>query len=713
MTDGPEKKVGPYTTFYLIFSICFSLGIILIALLYATDAVTGSQVLPIASIVFALYVIVAVFLQYLGIKRFVEFQHILEESEDKFSKAFISNPTLYSLNDYETAEYVEVNDSFCSVLGYSRAEVIGKRPIDLGVFARADLMGLMDKMTREGRVRNLEVRFHTKSGKRGIGLISSEFMESGGRKYLVSSASDITEHKEAEERHKTLIENLTDLIIIVDENRKIKWISPSTKHYGFQPHDLVGLNIFDFTYPEEEEKNEEAWDWVLKHPHQSYHEKNIRNVAAEGRVIHTDNTYVYLPDFPGIEGILIVAHDITEKVIAESFLKESEERFRIASQIRNDVIYEWYPFQKDLNKSLLFYGIENVVEQFGLSSENIPAKIEDWGKYVHREDMPKLMNSVKLHETLKTPIEEEYRFVLEDGTTKFWKLKSIPCLDKAGNLIKWIGGGSETTEEKRTQELMIQTEKMMSVGGLAAGMAHEINNPLGAIMQGAQNLERRLSPDLAVNIQIADKHNLSLKSLQAYLEERKILLFLDSMKESGQRAATIVKDMLRFSRKSESKMAPTDLAELIENVLELAGKDYDLKKKYDFRKVRIIKEFDSNLPLVPCTQTEIEQVVLNLLKNASQAMAQDHGNEPHRIVIRLSNDEHLARIEVEDNGPGIDEKIRKRIFEPFFTTKPVGEGTGLGLSVSYMIISHNHKGTLEVESELGNGTKFLIGLPLE
>lgn len=160
-------------------------------------------------------------------------------------------------------------------------------------------------------------------------------------------------------------------------------------------------------------------------------------------------------------------------------------------------------------------------------------------------------------------------------------------------------------------------------------------------------------------------------------------------------------------------MAPTNLVELMEKVLDLASKDYNLKKKYDFRNISIIKEFAANLPLVPCTETEIEQVILNLLSNAAWAMAHEKNADPPQIVMRVKVEKDIARIEIEDNGPGMDEKTRKQIFEPFFTTKPVGEGTGLGLSVSYMIIANNHHGTMEVESDIGKGAKFVIRLPSE
>jgi signal transduction histidine kinase len=273
----------------------------------------------------------------------------------------------------------------------------------------------------------------------------------------------------------------------------------------------------------------------------------------------------------------------------------------------------------------------------------------------------------------------------------------------------------DVTERVRFEEMMIQTEKMMSVGGLAAGMAHEINNPLGGIVQSAQNIIRRISPELPINEQTARDCGTDLESVRAYLDKRNILKFLESIRESGQRAAKIVGNMLNFSRQSESLMAPVNLPELLNRSTELAAHDYNLKKKYDFRHIEIIRDFAPDLPKVPCTATEIEQVILNLIRNAAQAMSGGKGQMSDvkgHIILRLKKEENMARIEVEDNGPGMDEKTLERIFEPFFTTKEVGTGTGLGLSVSYFIITNNHKGTIKAESVPGKGTKFIIHLPL-
>jgi signal transduction histidine kinase len=147
--------------------------------------------------------------------------------------------------------------------------------------------------------------------------------------------------------------------------------------------------------------------------------------------------------------------------------------------------------------------------------------------------------------------------------------------------------------------------------------------------------------------------------------------------------------------------------------VELAQSDYDLKKSYDFKRIAIVRDYDDDLRQIDCTETEIEQVLLNLLRNAAQAMAQaDPSRQDPRIVLRACNAPHGVRIEVQDNGPGMPPSLQRRVFEPFFTTKPPGVGTGLGLSVSYFIVTSGHAGSMWVESEQGTGSKFVFELPV-
>ncbi len=273
----------------------------------------------------------------------------------------------------------------------------------------------------------------------------------------------------------------------------------------------------------------------------------------------------------------------------------------------------------------------------------------------------------------------------------------------------------DITDRLGMEELMVQSEKMLSVGGLAAGMAHEINNPLGAILHNVQNIRRRLSPELPKNLEVAGEVGVHLEDLNHYLEAREIPKLMDGIQYAGSRAAKIVSHMLSFSRRSHRQMTACELPALLEQAVEIAGNDFDLTGGFDFKSLQIVHEFDARLGPVPVIANEVEQVLLNLLKNAAQAIHQrddEEEGELGRIILRTRLNPPWAEIQVEDNGCGMPEKVRKRIFEPFFTTKEVGQGTGLGLSVSYFIITNNHKGQMEVQSELGQGTCFTLRLPL-
>jgi len=270
----------------------------------------------------------------------------------------------------------------------------------------------------------------------------------------------------------------------------------------------------------------------------------------------------------------------------------------------------------------------------------------------------------------------------------------------------------DVTARVRMEEVLMQTEKMLSVGALAAGMAHEINNPLAGILQGAQSVIRRFDPNLPPNREAAGRRGLDMETLSLYLKDRGILTLLESIKESGVRASRIVTNILEFSRRSDLSKAQVALPQIVDKALELALSEFDLKRKFDFRHILIVREDDKSLQPVWCVPTQIEQVILNLLKNSAQALSAGGTTAPC-ITIRTKAAEGMAVIEVEDNGPGMDEALKDRVFEPFFTTKPPGEGTGLGLSVVYYIVVEQHGGRVGVRSERGKGASISIKLPFQ
>ncbi len=271
----------------------------------------------------------------------------------------------------------------------------------------------------------------------------------------------------------------------------------------------------------------------------------------------------------------------------------------------------------------------------------------------------------------------------------------------------------DVTERARMDEIMLQTEKMFTIGGLAAGMAHEINSPLAGIIQNLQVMRRRLSAKHPKNADIAIKSGTTIEKIEEYFKQRNLYNTIDKVLEAGHRAAKIVENMLNFSYKAGTIYSKHNLAELMDKTIELANNEFDLKKRFDFKKIKIIKEYNAETPMVPCEGNTIQQVFLNILKNGAQAMSSgtNVNNEPC-FHLRVVPEPEFVRVEIEDNGPGIDEQTKTRIFEPFFTTKEAGVGTGLGLAVCYFIITENHGGTISVDSNPGKGAVFAIRLPV-
>lgn len=288
---------------------------------------------------------------------------------------------------------------------------------------------------------------------------------------------------------------------------------------------------------------------------------------------------------------------------------------------------------------------------------------------------------------------------------------SLSAFKQDGN---WhaVGILRDISEEKLIEERMLQSEKLTTIAGLAAGVAHEINTPLSAILQSIQVIRQSLSPELPKNLEVAKGCDLDLMSLQCYFQKRDINFFMDGIHDSAVKSGRIIKNLLQFSRSRNLEMTWEDLTVLLDTAVELAKSDYKLKKHYDIINIEFVREYCPQLPSVPCVAMEIEQVFINLLQNAAHALS-GITDRQHRIILRAGRHEQFLRITIEDNGCGMDEETRNHIFDPFFTTKAVGEGTGLGLSVSYTIIVTKHRGQLLVKSTPGQGTTVCVDLPLE
>lgn len=267
----------------------------------------------------------------------------------------------------------------------------------------------------------------------------------------------------------------------------------------------------------------------------------------------------------------------------------------------------------------------------------------------------------------------------------------------------------DVTERVALEQVLIQKEKMESIAGLAAGFAHELNNPLAVILQSVQVLQRRLSPEFSKNCDTADELGTSMRVIAEYLQQKKCDTMITSIAEAGARAAKIVENIQTFSRSSGSDFSHYSLDDLAERTLDLATSDHDMRRRLNYQRISIVREYQS-VPEVVCDAGQLQQVILILLKNAAQALL-NCPDDP-QILLHIEAKGEYVCLKVQDNGSGMAPEVCRRVFDPFYTTQEVGQGVGLGLSIAYHIITQNHRGFMSVASEAGVGSTFELYLPI-
>ncbi|MCA0151638.1 ATP-binding protein [Winogradskyella vincentii] len=295
--------------------------------------------------------------------------------------------------------------------------------------------------------------------------------------------------------------------------------------------------------------------------------------------------------------------------------------------------------------------------------------------------------------------------VFEQTYTRFLDLKKA---EAQSDLIRKEKERLEVvlSDLKATQSQLIQAEKMASLGELTAGIAHEIQNPLNFV-NNFSDVSKELLEEMQEEIENGD-----LEEAKAIMDD--VVQNLDKINHHGQRADSIVKGMLQHSRASGDKKEPTDINALAEEYLRLAY--HGLRAKDQSFNAELVTDFDDSMQNINIIPQDVGRVILNLLTNAFYVVNEKKktGIEGYKPTVSISTKriKDFVEISVEDNGNGMPESVKEKIFQPFFTTKPTGEGTGLGLSLSYDIITKGHGGKLMVKSDQGKGTIFKIELPL-
>jgi PAS domain S-box-containing protein len=319
---------------------------------------------------------------------------------------------------------------------------------------------------------------------------------------------------------------------------------------------------------------------------------------------------------------------------------------------------------------------------------------------------------------------DDIRFQRSDGEERYLGITVNGLIGDRDCILGSTIIGADITDQKKLETQLQQTQKMEAIGQLAAGIAHEINTPtqfvgdntrffqdayddlIQIIRDYEKLIEKAKSDSLTRELIAASEERIKDMDL-AYLEEE-ISIALEHTLKGVDRITKIVQAMKIFSHPGMITKQHTDINKEIEKMITITRNEW----KYV---ARMETDFDSNLPDVPCFRAELNQVILNMIVNAAHAIAEtneDNAAQQGTIHIRTYHKDNWAKIRISDTGAGIPEDIRHKIFDLFFTTKGPGKGSGQGLAISHSVIVEKHKGTLDLESQVGKGTSFIIGLPL-
>ncbi|MBS0630892.1 MAG: PAS domain S-box protein [Verrucomicrobia bacterium] len=407
-------------------------------------------------------------------------------------------------------------------------------------------------------------------------------------------------------------------------------------------------------------------------------------VRLDGTTVEVEVTAVAV-ELLGHKEVQVIARDISARQAAVTALRESEERFKFVARAVSDVVWDW-----NIPANTLWWN-DGFLTTFGFAAGEIEPSVESWTGRIHPDDRSRVVASMRQAITGRTETwKEEYRFQRKDGTHAIVQDSGYILRDATGQGVRMVGGMRDLTEHRKMEAQYLRAQRMESIGTLAGGIAHDLNNVLAPIMMSIELL----------------KHDPQLDTRRSRI--------LDIIQQSSQRGANLVRQVLVFARGGlDGQRVAVGLPGLLGELEGIVTSTFP-------RSVQIVVDLPAGLWPVLGDITQIHQVLLNLAVNARDAMP--HGGTLTFTASNRTIDSQYAStseeakagqyvlLRVTDTGVGMPQAVRERIFEPFFTTKERGKGTGIGLATVHTIVK-SHGGFLSVESEPGRGTSFLIHLP--
>ncbi|OLE46433.1 MAG: hypothetical protein AUG46_09610 [Acidobacteria bacterium 13_1_20CM_3_58_11] len=568
-----------------------------------------------------------------------------------------------------------VNRSFSDLVGMPFQQIIGKPITDFleegsqegSELLRRAMPRFMERRQWSGVV---QVRLKAQATPFYFDCVAHAMMRDGEIHGITVLGRDVTALRKNEARFTELFETLQEGIYITTPDGTIVDVNPAlVRMLGYDSREeLVKKRVAEVFVDQAERKIVQAE--IDRHP--MIQGREITLICKDGTSIVCLNTAAAVRDNAGrvvrYQGALM---DITERREMERRLHQQQEFARRLVDSFPDLILvldtaAHYTFVSPRCREVLGYDVED-------------AQHMEFGDRTHPEDLPALLSLYKnLIDGKQTFASMEIRARHKSGEWRRVRFNFSPLSDEQGNIEGVVLSGRDVTDLKRLEEQLIQAEKLAAMGQMLAGVAHELNNPLTAILGVTELLRDRPGADDST------KHQLELTHRQA------------------RRAARIVQNLLEFSRPASPQKKPLDVNNLLDRTLQL--------QEHSLRRNNIEVDFHpgADLPGIIGDANQLIQVFLNLVTNAEQAIREvrDHG----RIQIRACRNGNQVTITVQDDGVGVRPEALPRIFDPFYTTKRPGGGTGLGLSICMSII-REHGGNIEAETLPAGGSAFTIYLP--